>query len=155
MNHCKCGHAADLQRQCICSELEITNYRRRLSGPLADRIDMHVTMSPVSIESLTKVLSGETSASIRERVERSRTIQRARYATRLGSQTNASAARRLIWGDTDASAREVLRAASESLGLSARGHDRVLRVARTIADLAESERISHVHVAEAVAYRPR
>jgi magnesium chelatase family protein len=153
MNPCKCGHAGDPRRQCVCSELEITSYRRKLSGPLADRIDMHVALSPVPMANLGEPEMGERSGAIRARVERSRSIQRSRYA-RAQAGVNASAQRRILWPDTDADARRLLHSASEALGLSARGFDRVLRVARTIADLAGSDRISDVHVAEAVRYRP-
>ena len=154
MNPCKCGHAGNPRRHCVCSELEITNYRRKLSGPLADRIDMHVTLPPLPIANLADAESTERSAAIRARVERSRLIQRRRYAWVPAGAVNAAAQRRVLWPDTDDGARRLLHSASETLGLSARGFDRVLRVARTIADLAESDRISDVHVAEAVRYRP-
>lgn len=155
MNPCKCGHAGDARKTCVCSELEIINYRRRLSGPLADRIDMHVTLTPVPIGTLGDLKSGEPSAVIRSRVEGSRVIQRRRYASSTGTSVNASASRRLLWRDVDREAKTLIGSAAETLGLSARGFDRVLRVARTIADLAESERITEAHVAEAVRYRPQ
>ena len=155
MNPCKCGYAGDVRRQCVCAESEITNYRRKLSGPLADRIDMHVTLSPVPIGSLGAQDMSESSPAIRARVAQTRAMQRARYSDARAQSVNATAPRGLLWRDTDAGAREVLRSASESLGLSARGYDRVLRVARTIADLAGMGVISESHVAEATRYRPR
>ena len=155
MNPCACGHAGDPRRACVCSELEITKYRRRLSGPLADRIDMHVTLSPVPIESMSELKHGDASRDIRARVERARDIQRCRYGARRGVAVNATATRRVLWHDVDGGAKTMLASAGEALGLSARGFDRVLRVARTIADLEQSERIQDVHAAEAIRYRPR
>jgi len=155
MNPCPCGHAGDPRRMCVCSELETTRYRAKLSGPLVDRIDMHVTLTPVPIESLGLVRHGESSCVIRSRVESAREVQRERYAAYNGTRANATAPRRLLWHDVDQAARAVLSSAAETLKLSARGFDRVLRVARTIADLAESKRISDQHVTEAIRYRPR
>jgi len=155
MNPCACGHAGDPRRVCVCSEVEITRYRGKLSGPLADRIDMHVTLTPVPIESLSVVRHGDSSAVIRSRVERAREIQRRRYAASSNTRANGGAPRRLLWRDVDTAARSCLSSAAETLALSARGFDRVLRVSRTIADLAESERISEEHIAEAIRYRPR
>jgi len=139
----------------VCSELETTRYRAKLSGPLVDRIDMHVTLTPVPIESLGLVRHGESSCVIRSRVERARECQRERYTAYNGTRVNATAPRRLLWHDVDHPARAVLSSAAETLKFSARGFDRVLRVARTIADLAESGRIAEEHVAEAIRYRPR
>jgi magnesium chelatase family protein len=155
MNPCACGHAGDPRRACVCSELEIIKYRRKLSGPLADRIDMHVTLTPVPIESLSVVRHGETSAVIRSRVECAREVQRRRYGTNSSTRVNATAPRRLLWRDVDQSARAMLSSAAETLGFSARGFDRVLRVARTIADLSESDPIAEPQIAEAIRYRPR
>jgi magnesium chelatase family protein len=155
MNPCACGHAGDPRRACVCSELEITKYRGKLSGPLADRIDMHVTLTPVPIESLGVVRHGDVSSVVRARVERAREVQRGRYAACGNTRMNATAPRRLLWRDVDQSARTLLSSGAETLGLSARGFDRVLRVARTIADLSESERVSEQHIAEAIRYRTR
>lgn len=138
----------------MCSELEITKYRRRLSGPLADRIDMHVTLSPVPVECMGELKHGDTSRQIRSRVERARQIQRRRYGDRFGGVVNATATRRVLWRDLEPAAKAMLASATEALGLSARGFDRVLRVARTIADLEASERINDAHTAEAIRYRP-
>src|SRR6478752_2065358 len=139
----RCGYAGDSRRVCVCSELEITKYRGRLSGPLADRIDVHVALGAISHDELSRVSDGERSASIRARVERSRALQRRRYASVVSTTCNAHAPGRwlLSHGEIGADARTVLTDAIESLKLSARGFHRVLRVARTIADLCESSTV--------------
>ena len=116
---------------------------------------MHVTLSPVPLEAMSELKHGDTSREIRARVERARQIQRRRYAARSAATVNATATRRVLWRDVDQGARAMLSSAAEALGLSARGFDRVLRVARTIADLEESDTIKEGHTAEAVRYRPR
>ena len=116
---------------------------------------MHVTLSPVPLEAMGELKHGDASRQIRSRVERARDIQRDRYAASSRGGVNATATRRALWREVDHGAKAMLSSAAEALGLSARGFDRVLRVARTIADLEESERITDAHTAEAIRYRPR
>jgi magnesium chelatase family protein len=157
MNPCPCCNFGHPTRVCTCSDGEIVRYRSRLSGALADRIDMHVTLAPVPGDELDGRSSGESSAEIRTRVERSRAAQRRRFAHLTSVECNARAPARtlLASGAVDANARALLTGAMESLQLSARGYHRVLRVARTIADLEGESRIGEVHVSEAIRYRPR
>jgi magnesium chelatase family protein len=157
MNPCPCGNAGEPTRQCTCGAAEILKYRARLSGPLADRIDMHVTLGAVPPRAMQSAHTGEASSVIRARVERCRGRQRDRYRKLTSVSCNAHAAGRwlLAHGDIAPDARELLASAMESLNLSARGFHRVLRVARTIADLGDSRSVDAIHVAEAIRYRPR
>jgi magnesium chelatase family protein len=156
MNPCPCGAAGDATRHCICSAPDVARYRGRLSGPLADRIDMHVTVGAVSVRTLADRGDGEHSATVRERVETARMRQRRRYSRTPLVGCNAHAAGRWLDAQTgvEPAARELLAAASERMALSARGYHRVLKVARTIADLDGDETVRQPHVAEALRYRP-
>jgi magnesium chelatase family protein len=153
MNPCPCGHAGDPARACVCAAAEILRYRGRLSGPLADRIDLHVSVPAVPLGELA-TRSGEGSLEVRTRVESARARQHARYG---GGGCNARAPGRWLesHGGVEPSARRLLTSAGGHLHLSARAFHRVLRVARTIADLEADEAVRAAHVAEALAFRPR
>jgi len=155
-NPCPCGRIGDPGGACTCTTADVLRYRSRLSGPLADRIDMHVGVGAVPIEALATGLVAESSLSVRGRVSSARDRQRARYGKMHGIGCNAHVSGR--WLDANspvaADARSLLRTAAERLGLTARGYYRVLKVSRTIADLDQSDGIALSHVAEALRYRP-
>jgi magnesium chelatase family protein len=156
MNPCPCGRAGDPRGGCSCASSEIAHHQTRLSGPLADRIDMQVRLSAVPVRELGRQEGGESSATVRARVEMARARQRARYRGVPRVRCNAHASGR--WLDTrtsvDADARDLLASAAERCRLSARAYHRVLKVARTIADLDDSASVAWTHVAEALRYRP-
>jgi magnesium chelatase family protein len=155
MNPCPCGHAGDPSHPCVCPAADVAKYRGRLSGPLADRIDLHVHVPPVALARLGARDTGVGSSVVRATVERARDRQRARYAS--DNACNARAPGRWLetHGGLEPSARQLLTSAGERLHLSARAFHRVLRVGRTIADLDGDESIRSAHIAEAVGYRPR
>jgi magnesium chelatase family protein len=154
MNPCPCGHLGDARRRCRCTTAELLRYRRRISGPLLDRIDLHVDVPALGRTVLGAVGEGATSAEVRERVLRARGMQSVRggHATATcNARLRGAALRRHC--TPEAAGRQLLEAAMDKLGLSARGHDKVLRVARTLADLEGLERIGAAHVAEAIQFR--
>ena len=154
-NPCPCGRAGDPAGLCSCSIADIERYGARLSGPLADRIDLHAHVGPVALASLGGSSGEERSEVVRARVETARQRQRVRYAALPGTRTNADVAGRwlLAHGEITQSARALLEQAATNLGLSARGYHRALRVARTIADLDGSDVVLDSAIAESLRYR--
>lgn len=154
LNPCPCGYFNDPRRRCQCIPVQITRYLSRISGPLLDRIDLQVEVPALTAEEIGSLQPGESSASIRERVEKARAIQQERFR-RSALRCNAEMAGRHLrrWCELDAGSRRMLETALEAMGLSARAWDRILKVARTIADLSGEEKLSSEHVAEAIQYR--
>lgn len=155
MNPCPCGYYNHPTRDCACTPGQIKRYMNRISGPLLDRIDIQVEVTPVPLEELAQAPRGESSAEIRERVTRARDIQTARFKGTPGVHCNAQMTARMLenFARPDEAAAERLGRAMKMLGLSARAYERILKVARTIADLDGAEHIGAAHVAEAVGYR--
>jgi len=154
LNPCPCGYRGDPRRECHCTVPQIERYMSKISGPLLDRIDIHIEVPAVEFRELASQAEGTSSAEMREEVTRARDVQEARFdgaATRY----NAQMSHRLIRQHCrlDREGEQLLRNAMSELGLSARAHDKVLRVARTIADLEESPSIAAAHVSEAINYR--
>ena len=157
MNPCPCGYFGHPSRPCTCSPAGVSRYLSRVSGPLLDRIDLHIEVPPVEFDQLSASGSEEPSAAIQQRVERARALQRERYRNH---QTSPAACNAKILPELlkaacpmTESARRLLKLSFEKLGLSARAYDRILKVARTIADLDQEEIIQSGHMAEAVQYR--
>ena len=155
MNPCPCGYYGDPTHHCVCSPGQITKYLSRISGPLLDRIDIQCEITPVPFKDISKVEPGEPSAVIRERVIKARDIQTARYKDFKGIHCNAQMTERMIhqFAEPDEASIALLRTAMERLSLSARAYNRILKVARTIADLDGSERVEVQHISEAIGYR--
>ncbi len=154
MNPCPCGHLGSLQRQCRCSSGAIHHYRSRISGPLLDRIDIHVDVAPLADHQLLERRQGEASAVVRERVCRARTLQQERFkGTHVHCNAEMDGQMMDAFCRLNQDTRSLLRFAIAELNLSARAYDRILRVARTLADLAGEEDIGAVHVQEAIQYR--
>jgi magnesium chelatase family protein len=155
MNPCPCGNAGSDAHACICAAADIAKYRARLSGPMRDRVDMHVPVGALALTALAAGGEGERSASIRARVDLARARQLERYGEGSEVAVNAHVPARALQslGGLSAEARELLTSAAERLGLTARGYHRVLRVARTIADLDASRGVESPHVGEALRYR--
>lgn len=155
MNPCPCGHLNDSMRTCVCAPPQIQRYLAKISGPLLDRIDLHVEVTPVPYEELKSKPAGETSEIVRGRVVRARAIQSKRFKglkhVHCNAQMPGSLARK--YAILTPAGEALLKTAIDRLGLSARAYDRILKVSRTIADLAGSEDVATEHLAEAVQYR--
>lgn len=155
MNPCPCGYYGDPTHRCVCTPGQIQKYMNKISGPLLDRIDIQCEITPVPFKDISQAAPGEPSATIRERVIAARQIQEQRYKDIKGIHCNAQMTERMIhqYAKPDADSVEVLRSAMERLSLSARAYSRILKVARTIADLDGSEKVQLPHIAEAIGYR--
>ncbi len=156
MNPCPCGYYGDAERACTCSAGMIQNYRKRISGPLLDRIDIHVEVPRVDYEKLSRAVPGEPSATIRARVEAARERQRERLAgSSMACNADMGPAELRQFCTLREDAQALMRTAMRQMHLSARAYHRILKVSRTIADLAGSEQIQTHHLAEALQYRTR
>ncbi len=155
MNPCPCGYYNHPERECVCAPGLVQKYLNKISGPLLDRIDIHVEVVPVPFRELANASGGEKSQSIRERVVKARKIQEARFAGYPDIHSNAQMSSKMLrsYCKVDEAGMEMLKNAMERLGLSARAYDRILKVSRTIADLEESKDIQSHHLAEAINYR--
>lgn len=155
MNPCPCGYLGDIARECRCSPNQIEKYRQRISGPLLDRIDLHVDVPAVDYKELRGESGGESSAVIRERVEEARQVQLARFVSHPGVITNADMGSRLVseFCRLDRQSERTLEQAMDTLNFSARAYDRILKVSRTLADLEGDRDIREIHVMEAIQYR--
>jgi magnesium chelatase family protein len=155
-NPCPCGYFGDPVKECTCTPAMVTRYQKRISGPLLDRIDIHIEVPRVEYERLSDDRLGEPSADIRQRVEAARERQARRFAgTPLLANADMGPAEVRVYCPLDEAGRALLRAAMQQLQMTARAYHRILKLARTIADLAGSDRIQTVHLAEAIQYRPR
>ncbi|MCK5416259.1 YifB family Mg chelatase-like AAA ATPase [Candidatus Parcubacteria bacterium] len=156
MNPCPCGFYGDKDRECTCTPIQIANYKKKISGPIIDRIDLHIDVPRVNFDKLSARASGETSSEIKKRAEKARKIQKERFENEpfiTNSEMSSEAVKKYCLVDEQSTS--LLRNAVDQMHLSTRAYFRVLKLARTIADLAEIENIKSSHVAEALQYRPK
>lgn len=156
MNPCPCGFHGDPVKPCTCAQGTILNYQKRISGPLLDRIDIHLSVPRVEFQKLSSQRTGESSASIRTRVQAARQRQFDRFKdTRLFSNADMTPAEIRVYCPLDEAGNALMQQAMRQMQLTARGYHRVLKLARTIADLSGEDKIQQVHLAEALQYRAR
>jgi magnesium chelatase family protein len=156
MNPCPCGYHSDPEKNCTCTPMQITNYQKKISGPILDRIDIHIEVPRVDFNKLSSPEPGESSAAIRGRVNNARRRQLARFQNMKiisNAEMSSEEVRRIC--QTDSTTQDLLKRAVQQMRLSARAYYRILKLARTIADLASEENIKTEHVAEALQYRPK
>lgn len=155
MNPCPCGYYGDPTHHCVCTPGQIQRYMNKISGPLLDRIDIQIEITPVPFKEIANTQQGESSATIRERVIRAREIQEQRFRDHKGIYFNSQMSERMIhqYAEPDDKSLDLLHMAMERLSLSARAYSRILKVARTIADLDASDKVQTHHIAEAINYR--
>ncbi|MBV9008806.1 MAG: YifB family Mg chelatase-like AAA ATPase [Verrucomicrobia bacterium] len=155
MNPCPCGYFGDLKRECRCGPVQVQRYRQRISGPLLDRIDLHIEVPSVEYRDISSERVEEASSTIRDRVSSARKRQLARFANHAQTNCNARMGTKQLkqFCKLDVESQELIRVAMSELNLSARAYDRILKVARTVADLGGSEQITSEHVSEAIQYR--
>jgi len=155
MNPCPCGHLNDPNQECVCTPAQVQRYLGKISGPLMDRIDLHVEVAPVDFDAMSAERTGESSTAVRKRVVQARERQSERFGAVEALYNNAQmdAQRVQEHCSLNDAGQNLLRTASDRLGLSARGYTRILKVARTVADLEASASIRPAHVSEAIQYR--
>ena len=155
MNPCPCGYFNHPEKECTCAPVMVQKYLNKISGPLLDRIDLHVEVTPVSFSELSSTKTSENSDSIRERVMTARDIQAKRFEAHEGVYCNAQMGSKLLKeiGVINQVGQNLLKTAMDRLNLSARAYDRILKVSRTIAELSGSDEIRPEHLAEAIQYR--
>lgn len=156
MNPCPCGFYGDNEKNCVCSPMQVINYKKKISGPILDRIDLHIEVPRVDFDKLTTPANAENSANIKKRVESARKYQKKRFHNSpfiTNTEMNSEAVKHFCQVDTNSQI--LLKNAVDKLHLSARAYFRVLKVARTIADLEQSDIITQTHVAESLQYRPK
>lgn len=155
MNPCPCGHLNDPMRECVCAPVQVQRYLAKISGPLMDRIDLHIEVTPVPFEELNRRGDGEPSAAVRARVINARDVQARRFRDAPGVHCNAQMGTRMVRTHCalGTEGQQLMKMAIARLGLSARAYDRILKVSRTIADMSESDDICTEHLSEAIQYR--
>ncbi len=155
MNPCPCGYHGDKTHKCTCTPGQIARYMSKISGPLMDRIDLQIEVTPVPFDNVSARAEGESSEKIRGRVIKARQIQENRFKGVASVHCNAQMTEKMIhqFAEPDAEGREMLRSAMDRLSLSARAYSRILKVARTIADLDNSVQVLPIHLSEAISYR--